>query len=84
MSTHYQKDVGDTVISVKYKLQRKNDNVGGIALKGFVKLPTAIETQKSAREDRRGTELLFSSLLPGKFLMHSSLEYARLQMPNGR
>jgi hypothetical protein len=76
VTTHYQKGVGDSIISVKYKLQRKRDNVGGIALKGFVKVPSgdAAKGLSTGKTDV-GAELLFSSLLPLNFMMHSSLGY---------
>jgi hypothetical protein len=76
VTTHYEKGVGDSIISVKYKLQRKKDNVGGIALKGFVKIPSANETKGlgTGKADV-GAELTFSSLLPLNFLMHSSMGF---------
>jgi hypothetical protein len=76
VSRHYQKGIGDSVVSVKYKLQRKKDNVGGIALKGFVKIPSG-DTDKGLGTGKAdvGAELLFSSLLPLNFMMHSSLGF---------
>jgi hypothetical protein len=76
VSTHFERGIGDTVLSAKYKLQRKKDNVGGMALRGFVKLPSADETKGlgTGRTDV-GAELLFTSILPLNFLMHSSMGY---------
>lgn len=76
VSTHYEKGVGDSIISVKYKLQRKKDNIGGMALKAFVKIPSASDTKGlGTGKTDVGAELLFSSLLPLNFLMHSSIGY---------
>jgi hypothetical protein len=76
VSTHYKTGMGDSILTVKYKLQRKKDNVGGMALKAFVKVPTGDETKglSTGRPDV-GAELLFTSLLPLNFLMHSSIGF---------
>lgn len=82
VTTHYQKDIGDSIISVKYKLMRMKDNVGGIALKGFVKLPSADERKGlGTGKTDVGAELLFTSVLPLNFLMHSSLGYVSTTDP---
>ncbi len=76
VSTHYEKGLGDSVVALKYRLQRKRDNVGGIALKGFVKFGTADDTKGlgSGKTDV-GAELTFTTVLPLNFLMHSSMGY---------
>jgi hypothetical protein len=76
VNTHYQTGFGDSILSVKYKLQRKKDNVGGIAFRGFVKVPTGNDAKglSTGRPDV-GAELLFTSLLPLNFLMHSSMGF---------
>jgi len=76
VSTHYEKGLGDSVVSLKYRLQRKRDNVGGIALRGFVKFGTADDTKGlGTGKTDVGAELTFSTLLPANFLLHSSLGY---------
>jgi len=82
VTTHYQKDIGDSIVSVKYKLHRNKDNIGGIALKGFVKLPSADERKGlGTGKTDVGAELLFTSMLPLNFLMHSSLGYVSTTDP---
>jgi hypothetical protein len=76
VSTHYQKGMGDSVASLKYRLQRKKDNVGGMAIKGFVKFGTADDTKGlGTGKTDVGAELTFSTLLPLDFLLHSSIGY---------
>lgn len=76
VSTHYEKGIGDSIVSVKYKLQRKKDNVGGMALRGFVKLPSGDQNiGLGTGKTDVGAELLFTSLLPLNILMHSSMGY---------
>ena len=66
--------LGDTTLSAKYRIQRKADNVGGIALSGFVKLPTGERTKGLGTGNvDGGIDLLFTSLLPLNFLLHSSM-----------
>ncbi len=67
---------GDTILSAKYRLQRRRDNVGGISLKGFVKLPTA-DAKKGLGTGATdvGADLIFSSLLPLGFVLHSSMAF---------
>jgi hypothetical protein len=76
VTTHNEEGLGDSVASLKFRLQRKKDNTGGIAIKGFVKFPTGRENKglSTGRPDV-GAELTFSTLLPLNFLMHSSMGY---------
>ncbi len=65
---------GDTTLNFKYRLQRRPDNVGGISLSGFVKIPTADETMGlGTGKTDGGIDLMFSSLLPLSFMLHSSM-----------
>ncbi len=74
INSRFSEGFGDTLLNFKYRIQRKADNVGGIALSGFVKIPTADETQGlgTGKVDG-GIELLFTSLLPLNFMLHSSM-----------
>ncbi len=74
IDSRYSEGFGDTILSAKYRIQRRPDNVGGISLSGFVKLPTADETQGlgTGKVDG-GIDLLFTSVLPLGFLLHSSM-----------
>jgi hypothetical protein len=76
VNTTYQEGLGDTVLSAKYRLQRKSDNVGGLALKGFVKLGTA-DPGKGLGTKRPdiGAAVMFTSLLPFNFKVDTSLGY---------
>ena len=70
----YSEGFGDTLLNIKYRIQRKADNVGGISLSGFVKIPTADETKGlGTGKTDGGIELLFTSLLPLNFILHSSM-----------
>jgi hypothetical protein len=76
VSTHYEKGPGDAIASLKYRLQRKRDNIGGMALKGFVKFGTGDERKGlGTGKTDVGAELTFSTVLPLDFLMHSSIGY---------
>jgi hypothetical protein len=72
----FAKGIGDTFIAAKYKLYRRPDNVGGISLKGTVKVGTA-SAKKGLGTGRTdvGGDFIFSSLLPWSFVMHSSLGF---------
>lgn len=74
IDSRYSEGFGDTILSAKCRIQRRPDNVGGISLSGFVKLPTADETQGlgTGKVDG-GIDLLFTSVLPLGFLLHSSM-----------
>ena len=55
-------------------MQRKADNVGGIALSGFVKLPTAdAERGLGTGKYDGGMDLIFTSALPLNILLHSTM-----------
>ena len=72
----FARGYGDTIISAKYRLQRMGNNVGGIAMKGFVKIGTADpEKGLGTGSPDAGLDLIFSSLLPLDFLLHSNLAY---------
>jgi len=45
INSRFSEGYGDTLLNFKYRIHRKADNVGGIALSGFVKIPTADETK---------------------------------------
>ena len=65
---------GDTIITGKYALQRRQGSVGGISISGFVKIPTAdAEKGLGTGEVDGGLDLIFTSALPWRFLMHSSM-----------
>ena len=73
VGSRYESGVGDAMFRVKYRLQRKADNVGGMSLSSFVKFPNA-EAARGLGTGRidAGLELGFTSLLPLNILMHST------------
>ncbi len=74
VNSRYTSGYGDTVIRATYRLQRKADNVGGIALSGFVKLPTAdAEQGLGTGKYDGGMDLIFTSVLPLNILLHSTM-----------
>ena len=83
VSTRFEKGVGDSVLSVKYRLQQKKDNIGGIALKGMVKFGSA-DPAKGLGTGRTdiGAQAIFTSLLPMNVLMNSSMGYLSTTDPN--
>lgn len=72
----FTKGYGDTIIGAKYRFQRRKDNVGGLSFKGFVKIGTA-DPNKGLGTGRTdvGADVIFSSLLPLSFLLHSTMAY---------
>ena len=74
VNSRYTSGYGDAVIRATYRLQRKADNVGGIALSGFVKLPTAdAEQGLGTGKYDGGMDLIFTSVLPLNILLHSTM-----------
>jgi hypothetical protein len=75
--------IGDTTISAKYKLWRQAaNNIGGMALKGFVKFGTASASKGlGTGTTAGGADLIFTSVLPFKFLLDSSFGYTFTQSP---
>lgn len=68
---------GDTYLSAKYRLWRQGaNNVGGISLKGFVKLGTASATKGlGTGTTDAGADIVFTSVLPFKFILDSTIGY---------
>ena len=65
---------GDTIITGKYRIQSRQGTVGGISISGFVKIPTAdAEKGLGTGEVDGGLDLVFTSALPWRFLLHSSM-----------
>jgi hypothetical protein len=76
VNQRFQSGLGDTLLAAKYRLQRRSDNIGGIAMRGFVKLPTADpKAGLGTGATDVGADLIFTSLLPWRFLMHSNIGY---------
>jgi hypothetical protein len=76
VNQRFQSGLGDVFLGAKYRLQRRSDNIGGIALRGFVKLPTAdSRAGLGTGATDVGADLIFTSLLPWRFLMHSNIGY---------
>jgi hypothetical protein len=74
VNSRYTSGYGDTVVRATYRLQRKADNVGGPALSGFVKLPTAdAEEGLETGKNDGGMDLIFTSVLPLNILLHSTM-----------
>lgn len=78
VSRRFSKGIGDGFLLGKYRLWRQRDNVGGVALRGFVKYPSAKPDRGlgTGRPDA-GADLIFTSQIPFvDFLLHSSMGYA--------
>jgi hypothetical protein len=76
VSTRFTKGFGDTFLSGKYRLWRQRDNVGGMALRGFVKIATGDPDKGlGTGETDGGADLIFTSQIPGGFMLHSTLGY---------
>jgi hypothetical protein len=74
LSDPFVKGFGDTIISGKYRLQRRQGSLGGISLSGFVKVPSANEnTGLGTGKVDGGIELVFTSSLPFRVLLNSSM-----------
>jgi len=73
----FSKGYGDTYLSGKFRLWRQSDNIGGMALRGFVKIGTG-DPKKGLGSGQTdgGADLIFSSQLPWiGLLLHSSMGY---------
>lgn len=76
IADRFVKGYGDTTLSAKYRLQRKRDNIGGISLRGFVKFGTADPVKGlGTGETDVGADLIFTTLLPLNFVLHSTMAY---------
>lgn len=75
-SQNFAKGYGDTILTGKYRFQRRKDNIGGMSFKGFVKFGTA-DTKKGLGTGATdvGADVIFTSLLPLNFLMDSTIAY---------
>jgi hypothetical protein len=76
VSRRYVKGPGDTIVSAKYRLQRRRDNVGGMSIRGSVKFPTAKEDKGlGTGATDVAADLIFTSLLPLRFLLDSAIGF---------
>jgi hypothetical protein len=76
VSTHYVKGIGDTTLSAKYRFTRNRDNIGGLALRGGVKFPTADElVGLGTGTTDVAADLIFTTLIPLNFVLDSDLGY---------
>lgn len=78
VNDNFVKGYGDTIISAKYRFQRRKDNIGGISFKGFVKIPRKPAANKPALGTGQadvGADVIFTSLLPWSFLLHSNMAF---------
>lgn len=79
VSTPSNSGVGDFQIAGKYRVWRQRDNIGGMAVRGFMKFGAA-DARKGLGTGKTdvGFEGIFSSQLPWKFhdaVMHSSMGF---------
>jgi hypothetical protein len=76
VNQHFTKGIGDTLLSGKYRFQRRSDNVGGISFRGYAKFGTA-DSRKGLGTGTTdaGADVIFTSLLPFKFIMNSNIGY---------
>jgi hypothetical protein len=86
VSKRFAKGPGDMYLGGKYRLWRQRDNVGGFAVRGYVKLGLAKpENGLGTGRTDGGADLIFTSSLPWKLhevMMHSSIGY--LATRNGK
>ena len=76
VSRHFVKGYGDGIVGGKFRLQRRRDNISGIALRGYVKVPIANENRGLGTGSTDvGADAIFSSLLPLRFLLHSAIGF---------
>ena len=76
VNQRFAKGIGDTYLTGKYRLQRRSDNIGGVSLRGYVKFPTADAKSGLGTGVRDvGADVIFTSLLPFKFVLDSNLGY---------
>jgi hypothetical protein len=76
VNQHFTKGYGDTLLAGKYRLQRRSDNVGGISLRGYAKFGTADANKGlGTGTTDAGADVIFTSLLPFKFIMNSNIGY---------
>jgi hypothetical protein len=71
----FVKGYGDTLLAGKYRIQRRSDNIGGISLRGYVKFATAEKTSLGTGATDAGADVIFTSLVPGKFVLNSNIGY---------
>jgi hypothetical protein len=81
VSSSFQKGPGDAYFAGKYRLWRQPDNLGGMAIRGFVKAGTADPNKGlGTGQTDGGAELVFTSTLPWilkSFLLDSSIGYTK-------
>jgi hypothetical protein len=81
VSTRFQKGPGDAYFAAKYRLWRQPDNIGGMAIRGFVKAGTADATKGlGTGQTDGGADVIFTSALPWKLheiLLDSSIGYTK-------
>ena len=76
VNQRFAKGYGDTILTGKYRFQRRKDNIGGMSFKGFVKFGTAdTKTGLGTGATDVGADVIFTSLLPLNFLMDSTIAY---------
>ena len=79
VNQRFSKGYGDTVLSGKYRFQRRSDNVGGIAFRGAVKFGTAdSKTGLGTGGTDVGADVIFTSALPWKFLLDSNIGFTSI------
>jgi hypothetical protein len=76
VSERFNRGLGDMLLTAKYRLKQRSNNVNGMAVRGFVKLPTA-DAKKGLGTGAAdvGADLIFTSELPWRFIMHSNIGY---------
>jgi hypothetical protein len=81
VSSRFQNGTGDSYLAAKYRLWRQSDNIGGMAIRGFVKGGTADPNKGlGTGQTDGGVDLIFTSALPWAlkdFLLDSSLGYTK-------
>lgn len=76
VNQRFAKGPGDTLLIGKYRILRMHDNISGFSARSIVKFPTADEAKGlGTGKTDVGADIIFTSILPGKFVLDSSLGY---------
>jgi hypothetical protein len=79
VNQRFAKGNGDALFMAKYRFQRRRDNVGGISLRTFAKVGTADAAKGLGTGNTDvGVDGIFSSTLPGKFMLDSSIGFTSI------
>jgi PKD domain len=76
VNRRYVADHGDTTLAAKLRLLRQRDNIGGMSVRGYVKVPTADEVKGLGTGSTDvGADLIFTSKLPLNVVLDSAIGF---------